>query len=72
MIERLKNEIKVLKYFRTFVKGYKDDFKQCYKSLKPIEKFKVYTFIEHRDKRLANEISNLIMSNNVISFKIGG
>lgn len=71
-LENTQAEIQCYKYFKNLIKRHKEFFKQCYKALNPIEKYKVYAFIFQRDKGLADEICNIMTKKKVISFKIGG
>lgn len=70
-LEQANMEMKVLNYFRTVINDFKEDFKQRFKALNPIEKYKVYAFIYERDKNLAQKICE-IMTQKTVSYKIGG
>lgn len=70
-LKKTQAEIQCYKYFKNLIKRQKEVFKQCYKALNPVEKYKVYTFIFRRDKKLAKEICE-IMTQNTISYRIGG
>lgn len=71
-LEKTQAEIQCYKYFKNLIKRHKEVFKQCYKALNPVEKYKVYAFIFQRDKGLGEEICNIMTKKKVISFKIGG
>ena len=69
-LEKTQAEIQCYKYFKNLIKRHKEVFKQCYKALNPVEKYKVYTFIFRRDKQLAKEICDIMTKKKTISFKI--
>lgn len=70
-LEKTQAEIQCYKYFKNLIKRHKEVFKQCYKTLNPVEKYKVYAFIAQRDKGLAQDICR-IMEKKTVSYKIGG
>jgi len=71
-LKKTQTEIQCYKYFKNLIKCHKEVFKQCYKALNLVEKYKVYAFIFQRDKRLAQDICKIMTKQKVISFKIGG
>lgn len=71
-LEKTQAEIQCYKYFKNLIKRHKEVFKQCYKALNLVEKYKVYAFIFQRNKGLAEEICSIMTKKKVISFKIGG
>ena len=70
VLDNARNELLVINYFKAVYKLFRNQFITCYKALNPVEKYKVYVFIEKRCKWLANEIVDFMTNEKTVSFKI--
>ena len=71
VLDKARNELYAIKYFKAVYKMFRTQFISCYKALNPLEKYKVYAFIARRCKWLADEIVDFMTKKKTVSFKIG-